>query len=164
MLVLYSPWPSCDWQTTKLAGELTSNTIPSTCCGTFDECENELKMCTQQQCSKAVGQKENLGLEEILSPGYTVLADSVWRLLKELLLVKATQKHCGCVEKDIPQPSRSSVTPSSALPLDNKSRPSSQGETTTSTRVVKPALFSRETKRLSNLGFERESQGRSIGC
>jgi hypothetical protein len=34
---------------------------------------------------------------------------------------KATQKHCGCVEKDILQTSRSSVMPSSALPLDNKS-------------------------------------------
>jgi len=61
----------------KLAGELTSNTISGTCSRTFDGCENELKTCTQQQCLKAVGQKENSELEQILSLGYTVLADSV---------------------------------------------------------------------------------------
>jgi hypothetical protein len=56
-----------------------------------------------------------------------VLADSVWRLLKELLFSKVAQKHCDCVQKDIPQPSRPSVMQSSALPLDNKSCPSSRG-------------------------------------
>ena len=69
-------------------------------------------------CLKAVGQKEDEGLEEILSLGYIVLAE--W-CVEAFAFSKATQKHCNCAEKGIPQASRYFVMPSSALPLDNKS-------------------------------------------
>jgi hypothetical protein len=73
-----------------------------------------------------------------------VLAGNVLGSFGGIAFGKATQKHCDCVETDIPQPSRFSVTPSSPR------------ETTTSTRVVKPALVIRKAKRLGNLGFKGE--------
>ena len=104
---------------------------------------------TQQQCPKSVEHKENSGLEEILRLGYTVLAGSVLGAFGGIAFSKVTQKHCGCVETDIPQPSRFPVTPGSQRGNNDEYK------------VVKPALAIRKTKRLGNLEPKREREPRS---
>ena len=48
-----------------------------------------MKTCTQQQqCPKAVEQKENSGLEEILRLGYTTLAGSALGAFRGIALVR----------------------------------------------------------------------------